>query len=548
MKEKHVLYKSNSDALYYETAELGLTILGGIRLEGLDRLRVTLKIEVINRKYGEFLNNADLASLAMRHNVDLYNDVQVEKLLRKTAERLEIGITPLTKTISALTNELEAYRLEEIEKSTQIKDCRKILKHQEIEEAENFLKAPNLLERTNELIGKSGVIGEEENRLLMYLIFTTRKRENPLHVISFGASGSGKTHLQEKVGSLIPEEDKIEITTLSDNAFYYFQRNELSHKLILIEDMDGALNSLYPIRELQSKKRITKTVTFKDSRGITKTINLTVEGPVSVSGCTTQESIYEDNANRSFLIYLDESETQDEKIMAYQRRASSGKIDHTEEHAIRELLKNTQRIIQPITVRNPYAELLQLPQSVFKPRRTNAHYLQFIEAITFYHQVQREKQYDSETGEAYINTTLEDIRAANRLIKNTLLRKSDGLNGTTRNYFERLKNWLQTQVMPAGAPRFTNMQARQALRENHSNQKRFMLQLQQEYLIKKVEGDQKKGFYYEVTSMEDYSKLQSSITNALDDIFLKLPKEVQSSEAVQSTNEPLKTKTIKPKA
>jgi hypothetical protein len=34
------------------------------------------------------------------------------------------------------------------------------------------------------MIGKSGVIGEEVNRLLMYLIFTSRKREHPLHIIS----------------------------------------------------------------------------------------------------------------------------------------------------------------------------------------------------------------------------------------------------------------------------------------------------------------------------------------------------------------------------
>ena len=269
-----------------------------------------------------------------------------------------------------------------------------------------------------------------------------------------------------------------------------------------------------------------------------------MEGPVSVAGCTTKESIYEDNANRSFLIYVDESQTQDEKIMAYQRAMSAGKIDLSAEIKSRQCLQNSQRLLQAITVRNPYAELLQLPQEVFKPRRTNAHYLQFIEAITFYHQAQREKQYDSDTGEEYINTTLEDIQAANRLIKNTLLRKADGLNGTTRNYFERLKTWLNREKKTG----FTNMQARQALRENHSNQKRFMLQLQQEYMIKKAEGDQKKGFYYEVTSMEDYSKLQSSITNALDDIFLKLPKAVQSSQAVQNTNEPLKAKIIKPKA
>jgi hypothetical protein len=61
-----------------------------------------------------------------------------------------------------------------------------------------------------------------------------------LHVISLGSSGTGKSHLQEKVGELMPDENKIEITSLSENAFYYFGRQELKHKLILIEDLDGA--------------------------------------------------------------------------------------------------------------------------------------------------------------------------------------------------------------------------------------------------------------------------------------------------------------------
>ena len=82
---------------------------------------------------------------------------------------------------------------------------------------------------------------------------------------------------------------------------------------------------------------------------------------------------------------------------------------------------------------------LSLPASVFKPRRTNAHYLQFIEAVTFYCQWQRQKKYDLQTGEEYIETTIEDIKQANRLIKTILLRKSDTLNGATRNYLEELK-------------------------------------------------------------------------------------------------------------
>ncbi|OWP73996.1 hypothetical protein BWK62_15330, partial [Flavobacterium oreochromis] len=276
----------------------------------------------------------------------------------------------------------------------------------------------------------------------MYLIFTSRKTNNPLQCISLGSSGAGKTFLQSGVSLLIPEEDKIEMTVLSPNAFYYFNRTELCHKLILIEDLDGAESVLYPLRELQSKKKITKTVVHKDQKGTTKTMHLTVEGPVSVSGCTTQESIYEDNSNRSFLLYIDESHEQDNKIMTYQRLLSAGKVNQEEELKAKILLQNCQRLLKIISIRNPYAEYLSLPQAVFKPRRTNAHYLQFIEAITFYKQYQKFHHIDTATGEEYIETTIEDIQEANELIKEVLLRKSDSLSGACRNHLENLKEYL----------------------------------------------------------------------------------------------------------
>ena len=54
---------------------------------------------------------------------------------------------------------------------------------------------------------------------------------------------------------------------LSGNAFYYFGQQELRNKLLLIEDLDGADDVLYPLREIQSKKKITKTIVVKDTRG-----------------------------------------------------------------------------------------------------------------------------------------------------------------------------------------------------------------------------------------------------------------------------------------
>lgn len=536
---------TNAEAITYSTTQIQYTLLGGIKLEGLDRLRVTLKIEVTNRTFKHYLNNPDIADLALRQNLDLYNDTQVEKLIRKIAERLEVGSSTVAKDIADITNQLESYRLTEIENQKLTKTItKKVLSENEIQEATEFLKSNNLIKITAEAISKAGLVGELNNGTRMYLIFTSRKLKHPLHIISLGSSGIGKTHLQEKIAELIPDEDKLEITTLSENAFYYFGQKELSHKLILIEDLDGALNVLFPLRELQSKRRINKTVTFKDSKGATKTITLTVEGPICVAGCTTKERIYEDNANRSFLIYLDESEAQDQNIMQYQRLLSAGKINTDEQDQIKNLLQNTQRLLKPIKIINPYAEYLHLPKEVFKPRRTNKHYIDFIEVITFYHQYQRVEEVDESTGEIYISTTIEDIAEANKLMKEILLRKSDELSGACRNYFEKLKTYLKENNVST----FNNRTMGTAFRIAHSTVKRYHYDLHNAGLIKLNAEQKTKTFNYQVISTQEYEQLQQKINNALDEVLYKIKQQTESKKKpLISLNQPTTlTEPIKP--
>ena len=491
------LNTQNPNQLDYHNKLIKITVLGGIRLDGLDRMRVTLKIQA-----------TEVESIAVRHNLDLYNDTQVEKLIRKTATKLEIGTSVIEASINELIEALEKYRLDTIT-NQELRITKKELTEQETKEALQLLQSENLLTVTNDLIGKSGIIGEETNRLIMYLIFSSRKREHPLHIISLGSSGTGKTHLQESIGNLIPDEEKVEITTLSENAFYYFGQQELKHKLILIEDLDGAESALYPIRELQSKKRISKTVAFKNTKGETKSQNITVEGPVCVAGCTTKETIYEDNANRSFLIYLDETSEQDAKIMNYQRKASAGKIDIEEQLKEKTVLQNSQYILKPIKVINPFAEVLELPSEVLKPRRTNAHYLQFIELITYYHQFQRELKYEETTGEEYIETTIEDIKNANELIKEVLIRKADMLSGATRNYFENLKEVLKANKKTE----YTNGWVRNKLRMAKTTQWRHHSILSDLGMIQKT--DNKELVTYQINNKREYQQLKNQIENIL---------------------------------
>ena len=86
----------------------------------------------------------------VRHNLDLYNDNQTEKLIRKTAEKLEVGTSVIEASLSELTESLEEYRIEQIQqKESEHQIIAKQLTETERKAAEELLKSENLLETTN---------------------------------------------------------------------------------------------------------------------------------------------------------------------------------------------------------------------------------------------------------------------------------------------------------------------------------------------------------------------------------------------------------------
>jgi predicted transcriptional regulator len=254
-----------------------------------------------------------------------------------------------------------------------------------------------------------------------------------------------------------------------------------------------------------------------------------VEGPICLAGTTTREKLFEDNANRSLLIYLDSSKNHKEQIMKYQRKLSAGKIATQEEQQLIGFFKDMQTILKPIKVRNPYAEYLVIPEHVFKPLRTNSHYLAFIETITFYHQYQREVKTDPSTGERYIETTLEDIEWANKFLKDVLLAKADELPSAVRQFFERLKGWLKTNNKDS----FYAKEIRETFRMTSSSCNRYILELLRNNYIKISGGNKyRQGFEYQVIKADEYQKLQHHIKTALDEALENIKKSVASSPTV----------------
>ncbi|MBE7442561.1 MAG: hypothetical protein HS119_08930 [Flavobacteriales bacterium] len=528
------LNTSNPESLEYTNDILKQTVLGGIKLEGLDRMRVTLKVEL-----------TDSSRPPVRHNLDLYNDSQLEKFIRKIAEKLEIGTSVIAASLSELTEQLEKYRLDEIKHQQNTANEIKHLTEQEKTEAKENLKEPNLLETTAKDLQNTGIQGEEKNALILLLAMTSRKMKDPLSVICLAKSGVGKSYLMEKVAQCIPSEEAKEHTQFSGNSFYYFKREEIKGTVFLIEDLDGAQAVMFPIRELQTKKRISKTVTIKDKSGQMRTITLIVEGPVSVIGCTTKEKIYEDNANRAILIYLDGSKEQDERIMNYQKNLRANLIDTHTEKQLQEKLQNMQRVLEPVKVVNPYAPLINIPEEDFKPRRTLPLLLGFIETITFYHQYQRPQQADETTGEIYIEVHPTDVEAAFKLMQDVLFRKADELSGAAREFYQYISHKERKFTDPKhnNGKGFYARNVREETRVHPRTLNRYLNELAEYGLIQITGGNKNTtGYSYKLVENRSYEALQKSIDTQIE----KVVKEVWKvhTERSRNTNEQKKPKKV----
>lgn len=500
----------NPEQLVYETTDLKITIWGGIEKENLSRLKVSMHVKSKANKYKSF-----------RDDVNLYSHGNTQKLIQNLSETLEISTTTITKTITDLTEELEAYRLQEREATAKaLKPKLYEMTAEEKDQALKFLKGKGLGRQTLELIQQSGLIGETRNGLLLYFLYTSRLMDEPLHAIIFGKSGSGKTYLQTKVSECLPEESVRTITSLTENTLYYSAKDFWKHKVLLIEDLEGVYNAFLPLREFMSKQSITKLTTDKDAKGNNIQKLLTVEGPICVSGATTQGYIYEDNANRSFLLHIDESPTHLNQVMEYQRKMQAGQVNEAQQQAAKQLLKNAQRLLRKVKVINPYAPDLRIPDCVFKKLRTNMHYLKLIEIITFYNQYQR-KWKKSQKDEYYIETTLEDIELANWLVKDTLLRKSDELNGQVRHFFEEIKKLIRKRK--EDNPSFFAKEIRLHFRMNPMRANRYLNQLETFGYISRTGGNRKTGFEYEIIAWDEYEILKSNV-DVLDNIVQEIRK------------------------
>jgi len=329
--------------------------------------------------------------------------------------------------------------LEKVEVSgSQVKEERKKeLSREQKEEALRFLGNPRIFDEILDDLETAGTTGEEKNKLLCYIAAISRKMEEPLSILIRSRSAAGKSTLQDGILSLLPEEDYIQYTRITDQALFYKDEDSLVHKLLAIEEAAGMNGAAYSIRAIQSSKHLTVAATSKDSiTGKMKTEEYKVKGPVSIFLTTTEVSLDEEMESRFLTVSIDESSKMTQKIHDKQRYQDTleGYLAKKTKNKIIAKHQNAQRLLQSVAVINPFSQHLSFPKESLFARRDNQKYLNLIKAVCFLHQHQRGKKSVNHDGQVldYIEVTLDDIDKANKIANEVLGQSLDDLTPPAR--------------------------------------------------------------------------------------------------------------------
>lgn len=473
------------------------TILGRLSMD-LSALRVTIHLQSVEKR-------------KQRLKLDLYNYTQIQKNCQTLSEKENYSYLNLEKDLLDLTDALEKYRDNEFEKEYAFLQPKKIrITKANERQGLSLLKQDDLLTMINRMLEESGIVGEEDNRLLLFLVALGYKSNYPLHALVNSTSGSGKSHLINSVADCFPNEDIISLSRVTSKSLYHYRKGELINKLILIQDFDGLdEEALYGLRELQSYKKLSSSFTYKDKFGNMTSKVQTVESHFSSLGATTKAT-YTDNESRSILLKIDESLEQTKRIIDFQNNQKES--DKKTQNRAKVELSNMIRLLKNKAVHNPFASEIQLPPKAKMLRRLNQQFQDFICQITFINQYQREEN----KNEAII-TTKEDVKQAIELFFDSIWLKIDELDGALRTFYERLKAHLlqRDKKVKATSGSFTQREIRQALGLSQSHCNRHFKNLQALEYIQLTKSRTIKGIQYKVNYWDDYEKVSESIKASL---------------------------------
>lgn len=524
----NTLHVSNAHFITFRGELLTIDVLGGVDLSQVERLVCTLRITSGN--YPPF-----------RTTLDLYNDNQTDKLTRTLCDKWELKLIEVSKNLYNLTLQLEEYRLEQLRFGGKTKTKKFEPNEDDKKKAIQFLKNKNLLPELIKNLNTTGILGEDENAVILFLALASYKFTNPFSVLCLAKSGIGKSYILQKLSECMPDGSYSFHSQISANALYYFNSHDLQNKALLVEDLEWTYQMLQPLSTLQTQGKLVKTRATKDKDGMLHSTTFEVRGNLCLVACAYSDKNYEELSLPFLCIHLNHSHTQDIAIMDYQKLCKAGQIKTNEIQAIQHNLKCAIATLENVSIINPFATLINLPEEVAYPRKSLMLLLNFIDVITYFFQYQRETTVNKETGEIFVKTHPSDIELAFKFLKNNLFRRADELSTSARGFY----HWLTGFLTEAKTTQFTALDIRKAKAIHPRTLNRYLQELKIFSYIQVTGGNKhREGFIYKLTNLGNHTDTQSKIETDLNKTLELIKKEYekqQSKSVSQTTKTNIKT-------
>jgi DNA primase catalytic core len=439
--------------------------------------------------------------------LDLCNAKHRQSFLAQAHGETGQAADTLKRDLGQVLLKVEELQEQHIRKTVEPERKEVVLKDGEREAALALLKDPKLLDRIQSDFERCGLVGEQTNILVGYLAAVSRQLDDPLALIIQSTSAAGKSSLMDAILDFVPEEQRIKYSAMTGQSLYYLGDCDLQHKVLAIVEEEGAERASYALKLLQSEGELTIASTGKDPQsGRMVTQEYHVEGPVMIMLTTTAIDIDEELLNRCIVLTVDESREQTRRIHELQREARTldglrRKLDKT---AILAAHRNAQRLLRPLRIVNPFAQRLTFLDDRTRTRRDHQKYLTLIDTLAFLHQYQRQAKPapNAPDGTMYIEVTLADISAANRIAGEVLGRSLDELPPQTRRLLRLVDEFVRQECdrlkLVRADHRFTRRDVRQ-----HTGWTDFQVRvhldrlLQMEYVLAH-RGRRGQSFVYEL--------------------------------------------------
>ena len=423
----------------FEGPEVNYRLLG-VRAAFVSSLKVNVRVE---REDVSFLDNVDLYSARSR-----------SLFASSVAAALSLEAPGVEKDLLFIVDHLEAERDRELLQTNS--EQRHELTESERKAGMDLLTDPGLFPRIVADLEELGYVGEELNKQLLYIAASSRKMADPISVVILSQSSSGKSLLVETVRHLMPEEDVVAVSSLSDQALNYIGEGGLLNKFLILGEAVHSEVVEHQIREMLSSHELSRLVATKDPK-TGELSSRTVRAKVVVAAVmsTTRAEINPENASRAFLVNADESREQTRRIHESQRAKYSLARHGREKSIVPRIVaahKAAQRLLEPRVIVNPFASRLSFPDTLMRSRRDHERFVDLIAGVCFLRQFQKPVKEAREDGEAvrYIECDLTDYTIAYKILCATLPSTLSSFPPSAIELYEAVRGILKSKAQRLG--------------------------------------------------------------------------------------------------